>query len=87
MEFNEQIKKKTNEKEMKFILFLKVCSALLMTCQPPIQHELIFNSWMECSNAGYLNGVKITNELGSQIVNDKKILIQFYCQTADEPNV
>jgi hypothetical protein len=40
---------------------------------------------MECSKAGYLNGVKITNELGSQIVNDKKILVQFYCQpTTDD---
>jgi|TARA_B100000929_G_C15382773_1_gene378439 hypothetical protein len=70
---------------MKFILLLKVCSALLMTCNPPIQHELLFSSWMECSKAGYLNGVKITNELGSQIVNDKKILVQFYCQpTTDD---
>ncbi len=70
---------------MKFILLLKVCSALLMTCNPPLQYELLFNSWMECSNAGYLNGVKITNELGSQIVNDKKILVQFYCQpTTDD---
>ena len=72
---------------MKFILILKVCSALLMTCNPPIQHELLFSSWMECSKAGYLNGVKITNELGSQVVNNKKILIQFYCQTTNETNV
>ena len=54
---------------MKFILVIKICSALFMNCQAPFQHPQEYNSWLECANAGYLNAVEINNKLGSNFVN------------------
>mgnify|MGYP006406675541 CR=1 FL=1 len=54
---------------MKFILTLKICSALFMNCQVPIANTIEFNSWMECANAGYSNALEINNKLGSNFVN------------------
>ena len=69
---------------MKFILTLKICSALFMNCQAPLEHTIKFNSWMECANAGYLNSVQINNKLGSQFVNTNKVIINFSCKTNNE---
>ena len=69
---------------MKFILTLKVCSALFMNCQTPVENTLTFNSWMECANAGYSNAIKINNKLGSNFVNTNRVLINFSCKEITE---
>ena len=69
---------------MKFILTLKICSALFMNCQAPIENTIKFNSWMECANAGYLNAVQINNKLGSKFVNMNKVIINFSCKPVNE---
>ena len=65
---------------MKFILTIKICSALFMNCQAPFQHPQEYNSWLECANAGYLNAVEINNKLGSNFVNTNKVIINFSCK-------
>ena len=69
---------------MKFILTLKICSALFMNCQAPIENTITFNSWIECANAGYSNAIKINNKLGSNFVNRNRIIINFSCKVINE---
>ena len=65
---------------MKYILIIKICSALFMNCQAPFQHPQEYNSWLECAYAGYLNAVEINNKLGSNFVNTNKVIINFSCK-------
>ena len=69
---------------MKFILTLKICSALFMNCQTPIENTIKYNSWIECANAGYLNAVQMNNTLGSKFVNTNRVIINFSCKPINE---
>ena len=69
---------------MKFILTLKICSALFMNCQAPIENTIKFNSWIECANAGYSNAIEINNKLGSNFINNNKVIINFSCQAIND---
>ena len=69
---------------MKFILTLKICSALFMNCQAPIANTIEFNSWMECANAGYSNAIEINNKLGSNFIKKNKIKINFSCKAIND---
>jgi len=65
---------------MKFILLLKVCSALTLSCQQPIQHPTIFDTWYECATTGYMDSLKFVNNLGQEYINKNNVIIQFSCQ-------
>ena len=69
---------------MKFMLILKVCSAVHMDCLPPIHDSFVFNSWSECASAGYLRSIKIINNMDSNVVNIKKIVVNFKCVQTEE---
>lgn len=69
---------------MKYSLIIKVCSAILASCSPEVKYNLLFNSWLECANAGYLQAVSINNNLGSQFVNDNQVVVQFSCTALEE---
>ena len=69
---------------MKFMLILKVCSALHLNCMPPIHDNFLFNSWSECANAGYLRAFQTTNEMDSGVVNRNKVVVNFECVEVDE---
>jgi len=69
---------------MKFMLILKVCSAVHMDCLPPIHDSFIFNSWSECASAGYLRSIKIINSIDSSIVNENKMVVNFQCVQTEE---
>ena len=69
---------------MKYILVIKICSALFMNCQTPIENTIKFNSWMECANAGYSNAIEVNNKLGSNFVNRNKVIINFSCKPLNE---
>ena len=69
---------------MKFMLILKVCSAVHMDCLPSMNDSFVFNSWSECASAGYLRSIKITNDIESSIVNNNKIVINFNCVQTEE---
>ena len=69
---------------MKYILVIKICSALFMNCQAPIANSIEFNSWMECANAGYSDAIKINNKLGSNFVNKNKVIINFSCKAIND---
>ncbi len=69
---------------MKFMLILKVCSAVHMDCLPPIHDSFVFNSWSECASAGYLRSIKIINSIDSSIVNENKMVVNFQCVQTEE---
>ena len=69
---------------MKYMLIIKICSAVHLNCLPEITDSFAFNSWSECANAGYLRAIKLTNSMESDIINTKKIVINFQCVEVEE---
>ena len=69
---------------MKFMLILKVCSAVHMDCLPSMNVSFVFNSWSECASAGYLLSIKIINSIDSSIVNENKMVVNFQCVQTEE---
>jgi len=69
---------------MKFMLMLKVCSVVHMSCLPEISDSFVFNSWSECASAGYLRSIKIINSMDSDVVNTNKIVVNFKCVQTEE---
>jgi len=64
---------------MKFFLTIQVCSALIGQCMNPMQLNQPFNSHYECMHAGALNMIELSQNMGSDYVNEKKIIIKFTC--------
>ena len=69
---------------MKFMLILKVCSAVHMDCLPSMNDSFVFNSWSECASAGYLRAIKTNNSIENGIVDRNKIVINFECVEVEE---
>ena len=69
---------------MKFILVLHICSSVYLNCLPPVNDTFVFNSWIECANAGYLRAIETTNKMNSDIVNRYKIVVNFECVEIEE---
>ena len=69
---------------MKFMLILKVCSVVHLNCLPPIQDSFLFNSWSECASAGYLRSIETNNNIGSDMGNRNKIVVNFECVEVKE---
>ena len=64
---------------MKFILVLQMCYAVQNMCLPPMELTTIYSSYKECGLAGYKQSGSIIQEMDSQLINDNKILIKFWC--------
>jgi len=69
---------------MKFMLILKVCSAVHMDCLPSMNDSFVFNSWSECASAGYLRSIKIINSMESSVINNNKVVVNFKCTEVTE---
>ena len=64
---------------IKFVLIMKVCSALSGNCLP--EHNAgVHNSWYECAMAGSLNTLSAMQEIGELEVNNRKLFITFKCE-------
>ena len=53
---------------MKFVLIMKICSALSGNCLPE-HNGGVHNSWYDCAAAGSLNTLNAMAELGKEDVN------------------
>ena len=63
---------------IKFVLIMKVCSALSGNCLP--EHNAgVHNSWYECAMAGSLNTLSAIQDIGELEVNKRKLYITFKC--------
>ena len=65
---------------MKYILIMQICSAIYQQCSDPIPNNMQYDSYYDCSTAGYLNALTINQSLGIAEVNEGKILINFKCE-------
>ena len=64
---------------IKFLLVVKVCSALDGTCLPA-QAVDVHNSWYNCAVAGVEETLSLMNIIGEDLINRNKLVIGFSCQ-------
>ena len=69
-----------NKLVMKYILIMQICSAIYQQCSDPHPNFQYYDSFYDCSTAGYLNALTINQSLGIEEVNKGKILINFKCE-------
>jgi hypothetical protein len=65
---------------MKFMLVLQICSAVYQQCSEPMPNYVPYDSYYDCSTAGYLNALTINQALGLGEVNKGKIMVNFKCE-------
>ena len=63
---------------IKFVLIMKVCSALSGNCLPE-HNAVVHDGWYECAMAGSLNTLSAIQEIGELEVNKRKLYITFKC--------
>ena len=71
----------------KFILILQICSALSRPCLPPLTDPEIYNSWLECGNAGLTTSLNVVNSLEPKDIEKNRIYIQFTCREVEAPDI
>ena len=64
---------------IKFLLVVKVCSALDGTCLPE-QAVDVHNSWYNCAVAGVEETISLMNLIGEDLINRNRLVINFSCQ-------
>ena len=64
---------------MKIILTLFLCSFSTGKCLPPYEYPVQFNDMYDCLNAGYIESLKKSEQIGKEKVNQDGIYIRFAC--------
>ena len=64
---------------IKFLLVIKVCSALDGTCLPE-QPVSVHDSWYNCAMAGIEETKSLMQIIGENLINNNKLVISFSCQ-------
>ncbi len=67
---------------IKFILMLKVCSALDDTCLPQ-QTVGVYDNWHQCARQGTVETLTLLDSMGEELVNKNKLYVAFSCQTSN----
>ena len=62
------------------MLVIQICSAIYQQCSDPQPNFNYYDSFYDCSTAGYLNALTINQELGMQEVINGKIMVSFKCE-------
>ena len=65
---------------MKYMLILQICSSIYQQCSEPMPNNIPYDSYYDCSTAGYLNALTINQSLGLEEVSKGKIMINFRCE-------
>ena len=64
---------------IKFLLVVKVCSALDGSCLPE-QSVAVHDSWYNCAVAGKEETKSLMEIIGEDLINRNKLVIGFSCQ-------
>ena len=64
---------------IKFLLVVKVCSALDGSCLPE-QSVAVHDSWYNCAIAGIEETKSLMEIIGEDLINRNKLVIGFSCQ-------
>ena len=63
---------------MKFTLIMTICSQIYATCLPPLEQDYLYETHFDCATIGYLRSFDTLNKLGSERVNNERIVVNFY---------
>ena len=69
---------------IKYIMMIKVCSALHGDCMPEFRHPVVYNDWYTCALAGPKETKDLMKEVGPEVVNRDKITVSFVCKESSE---
>ena len=69
---------------IKYIMMIKICSALYGNCMPEFQHKVVFDNWYDCAQHGLTETKSLMTEIGREIVNRDKITVSFLCKQSNE---
>ena len=62
------------------MLVLTICSAVNLTCLPPLTYTKIeYNSWSDCSLAGYKIAHNVVLTFPPETIENDKLVGRFYC--------
>jgi len=65
---------------IKYIMIIKICSALYGECMPEYQHRAVFNDWYHCAQSGLAETSLLMKEIGPEVVNRDQIAVTFVCK-------
>ena len=68
---------------MKFLLVIKICSALHGECLPE-QNVNTHDSWFNCAKSGVHETLDLLEVIGKDLINRNKIYISFSCRPQNE---
>ena len=63
---------------MKFILAYTICSAITGMCNNTAVSPIEFNSWTDCTKAGAIASIKVTNE-NLEKFNKEELYVNYFC--------
>ena len=69
---------------IKFIMMIKVCSALYGQCMPEFLHKVVFDNWYDCAQSGMKEVASLMKEVGPEVVNRDKITVSFVCKPVSQ---
>jgi len=63
---------------MKFVLAYTICSAITGLCNNTTVSPIEFNSWTDCTKAGAIATIKVTNE-DIEKFDKEKLYVTYFC--------
>jgi hypothetical protein len=66
---------------IKFMMMIKVCSAVYGECMPEFQYPVVYDNWYDCAQAGLEETKDLMQEIGPKVVNRDKITVSFVCKS------
>ena len=65
---------------MKYTLLMLICSLMTGECMPPHPMPDKYDSIYDCLNAGYIESLNKSKEIGKEEINKHEIYIRFVCK-------
>ena len=67
---------------IKFLLVIKICSALDGDCLPE-QTIGLYDSWYQCAEQGTVETQQLMSLIGEKLINNNKLYITFKCDVSN----
>ena len=62
---------------IKFMMMIKVCSAVYGECMPEFQYPVVYDNWYDCAQYGLTETKSLMTDIGPEVVNRDKITVSF----------
>ena len=67
---------------IKFLLVIRICSALDGDCLPE-QTIGLYDSWYQCAEQGTVETQQLMSLIGEKLINNNKLYITFKCDVSN----